>query len=406
MKKSLFFVLLLLVFALASCNKDQSTNDKQTSTLTELPAKAADYIDMNYPDADVDYILAVQNSNMAFLVTLTTNEELAFDSDGGFIGNISGNHNTGFDCDTIYGHHHGGHHGGGIPVDSLSSAILEYISANYPDYTIFHAKTDSLCPDGAVTEVVIGMPEVQPVKLIFGADDTFLMTSVRIPYVDVPQVIKDYISLNFGDSLHCNKASQLTLVDNTIQYMIYLRLEESMEKLRMGEDGSLVCEESDTTFPGGGHHGGGHHGGGHHGGGNGGHHNGGWIPVDSLSATILEYISANYPDYTIMHAKYDSICPDGEVIKVAIGQMGTWPFDLVFGAEDAYLFTSNMVHYWDLPQAVRDFIEANYLGWWHIGNAERFTMTDSSLQYTVFLKQQQEMKKIRVAEDGTLICEQ
>jgi hypothetical protein len=55
---------------------------------------------------------------------------------------------------------------------------------------------------------------------------------------------------------------------------------------------------------------------------------------------------------------------------------------------------------------VRDFIEANYQGWWHDGNAEKYTMPDNSLQYTVFLKQDHEMKKLRVVEDGTLICEQ
>jgi len=401
MKKNLFFILVLFVFALVSCQKDKSAPDAQQTASTELPAKAAIYIDQNYPDADIEFVQAVKNSNIAFLVTMTTAEELAFDLAGSFLGEGEHTQTGEFDCDTIYGHHHGNHHGGGFPVDSLSATILEYISTNYPDYIILHAKYDTICPDGAVTEVVLGMPEAQHIKLIFGEGDAFLMTSERIPYEEVPQAIKDYIALNYDDSTMCHKSSKLTLTDNTLQYMIYLRLDESLEKLRMAEDGSLVCEESDTTHHGGGHPGGGHHGGGHHGG-----HHGGWIPIDSLSATILEYISGNYPDYTVMHARYDSICPDGDVIKVTIATEGVWPFELVFGAEDAFLFTSNMIHYFDLPQAVKDFITTNYAEWWPDGKAEKYTMTDDSNQYQIFLKKMHENKKVRLAEDGTLICEQ
>jgi hypothetical protein len=258
MKTKLFLLLLLVSVAVVSCNKDKTT-DNQGTVSSSLPTKAATYIDTNYPDASIETVVTVSNSDAKYLVTLNTAEELAFDGDGGYLGYGDGFHNGQTMCDTIVGGHHGGHHDG-IPADSLSTIITDYIAANYPDYEILHAMTKTICPEGDVIEVVIGMPETEPVKLYFGVEGAFLFTSARIEYTATPQPVQDYITTNYPGYEVCNRAEQLTLPENVYQYMVHMRLENVKQQVRMDEVGTLVCASEADTIP---DHHGGHHGG-HH----------------------------------------------------------------------------------------------------------------------------------------------
>jgi hypothetical protein len=407
MKKNWLLILFIAVAALISCNKDKPNQETQTASVSGLPTKAEAYIDNNYPDAAIEYVVTLTNNAAAYLVTLNTSEELAFDTQGGYLGK-GGNYHGGnqIECDTIYGGHHGGgHHEGGIPIDSLSVAILEYISVNYPGYGIMHAEIDTLCPDGAVTNVMIGMPGSEPIKLVFNSSDIYLLKANRISYADAPQAVRDFISANYTDYAVCDKAEKFTLPDNLLQYMIYLRLDQIKTKLRMAEDGTLICDhEIIDSVPGpGGHHGGGHHGGGHPGGG---HHEGG-IPLDLLSQVIKDYVAANYAGYNIQHAEFGVICPDGNVTEVMIGMPGSDPLKLIFGAGDAFLLTANLLPYSDVPQIVKDYIAANYPDY-NVGEkAEKLTLLDNSIQYRIFIMMMHHMKKtVLIAEDGTFICVQ
>jgi hypothetical protein len=397
MRTKLFFVLLLVTAMAVSCNKEKSDSDTQKSAVYNLPTKAESYIDDNFPDASIEYVVITTNNSAAYLVTLSTTEELAFDKTGGYLGFGSGYHQDQADCDTIYGGHHGGgHHGGGIPVDSLSAAITDYITLNYPEYGIMHARIDSICPEGIVTVVVIGMPDTEPIRLFFGAEDAFLMSARRVHYSDTPQPVKDYISANYPNYHICRKAGELTLPENILQYAVYLKLDSTRQIVRLAEDGTLICEFEPDTIQGG-HPGGGHPGGGHHGGG---------IPLDSLSATILGYIAMNYSGYDIKHAQHGKICPDGEVIEVMISMPETHPVRLVFGTDDAFLMLVTGLPYRDVPQAVQDYIAGNYSDYNTEPMAEKLALPDSSIQFLIHLRLHEMKKRIRIAEDGTFICEQ
>lgn len=252
-------MLFIIAAALTSCNKDKTTPDTQPLTTADLPALATDYIYNNYPDATIEYVVAVSNSVASYLVTLNTAEELAFTKTGGYLGDGAGYHHgkpgdDSLHCDTIHGgghhgggHHGGGHHGGGqhgteIPIDSLPTAITDFITASYSGYIIRHAELDSLCPDGLVTEVMICLPGSEPVKLVFDAGNTLLVTAGRIPYADVPQAVKDFITANYAGYKVSWKAEKFTLADSTVQYMIWLKLDQTRKSVRIKEDGTLVCE--------------------------------------------------------------------------------------------------------------------------------------------------------------------
>lgn len=255
-------MLLALVAAFSACNKDTTTPGSTTVAASSLPVKATDYIYNNYPDAVIDYAVAYSNSNPAYIVTLNTTEELAFTQEGNYVGN-GANYHHGHPGDTIPGdtthcgggHHGGGHHGGhghpgggnghpggGIPVDSLPAAITGYITANYSGYTIMHAETDTLCLEGAVTEVMICQSGSEPVKLFFDAGNAFIIKANRILYTDTPQAVKDYITANYAGYQICDKSEKYTMADGSLQFRVFMRMEQVRKSVRLKEDGTLVCE--------------------------------------------------------------------------------------------------------------------------------------------------------------------
>ena len=253
MKKVMIVMLVTMLAALSSCNKnDQAVPSSQVTDVAALPAKAVSYATNNYPDATIDYVLLQADAIASFIAVLNTTEELAFTSTGDYLGDgkqYRGGHHDGdtLHGDTIHGGghhgggHHVGHHGNQIPVDSLPVMITDYISTNYAGYSVIHAEYDTLCPEGAVKEVMISLSESESVKLVFDASDAFLMQASRVSYAAVPQAVKDYIAANYTTYQVSNKSEKLTLADNSIQYSVYIRLDSERKKVRLTDVGALVC---------------------------------------------------------------------------------------------------------------------------------------------------------------------
>ncbi len=246
--------LVTMVAVLNSCNKnDQSVPSNQVTDATALPAKAVTYASENYPDATIDYVLLQTNLVAKYIAVLNTTEELAFTSTGDYLGDgkqFRGGHHDGdtIHGDTIHGggHHGGGHHGGGhhgnqIPVDSLPVMIKDYIAANFAGYSVIHAEYDTLCPEGAVTEVMIVISSSEPLKLVFDSNDAFLMQSGRVLYSSLPQAVRDSVTANYATYQVSNRSEKLTLADNSIQYVVYLRLNADRKKVRLTDSGMVVC---------------------------------------------------------------------------------------------------------------------------------------------------------------------
>jgi hypothetical protein len=257
--KKILILLLVLIAGIYACNKHQPT-PTQSTTLSTLPMKATDYIDSNYPDASIYYVVVLTNSTAKFIVTLNTEEELAFTQDGDYLGDgesyNDGHHGGDTICnDTTHGRGHGhpggghrggGHHGGpghGIPIDSLSPTIISYITTNFAGYNIKHAELDTLCPDGAVIEVMLRMHGSEPKKVIFDTQNNYLLWSERIQFSNMPQAVKDYITSNFVAYYVCDVGEKFTMADNSLQYNVYLNKEQLHINVRLKADGTLVCQQ-------------------------------------------------------------------------------------------------------------------------------------------------------------------
>jgi len=188
--KKVIFPMLLLLIASVSFSKHES-GAEQTISVTDLPKSVISYIDNNYPAESIYQAVKTNDREVEFIVTLTSDEDLEFDHNGNFIGEGLMN------LDHCNHHHHGkGHHHQGIPPDSLSSVITNYVLTNFAGYTIRHAETDSICSDGIVTEVMIFKSSTTSLKLYFSSAGLFLMQGDRIPSRDLPQAVKEAITLH------------------------------------------------------------------------------------------------------------------------------------------------------------------------------------------------------------------
>jgi hypothetical protein len=270
MKQVILSVMILLAI-LSSCSKDETISQasEQAVSTSALPVKVTEYIANNYPAETITSAVKVTNGEAAFIVSLNTLEELAFDRKGGFIGNGAyfhpggdslGHHNdsTGFHHDSIGGGHmgpghgglgHGGHGGhghgepGSISLDSLPSSISDYILANFTGSTAKHAEIKSNCQFDSVYEVMIVFDTLHPVKIYFGLTGNYLMKSDRVLYATAPQSVKDYISANYTGYSVMTKMELFTLADNSLEYEVFVELQHSRKSVLLLADGTFICEK-------------------------------------------------------------------------------------------------------------------------------------------------------------------
>jgi outer membrane murein-binding lipoprotein Lpp len=248
MKKIIFAVLICTVI-LSSCSKDETSYNEQSIDVNSLPAAITQYVDNYYPDASIAEASVITTDETSYLICLNTNEKLAFNKSGSYLGNssaiLSGHHGHG-------GHHGnghgGGHHGHGnhandISVDSLSIDILNYISANYSGYSAMHAEIDTMCQFGNVTEVMIGISGSSPVKLVFDTANVFVLKAERIAVSSIPQAVIDAITNTYTAFTMKPMAEKFTLADSSVEYNLFIRQSLVRKQITIKSDATIVCEK-------------------------------------------------------------------------------------------------------------------------------------------------------------------
>jgi len=251
MKK--FEVLIFMtLLALFSCNKEKSSNtgDSSSMNVAALPATVTSYINDNYPDATIYTAAQLANNEAKYIVLLSTEEELAFDASGHFLGDGQSYCHGGGPFPGGDSLHHG-HPWHGCPpnwinIDSLSAPIKLYIATDYPNYQTWHAEKDSICPTGAVIEVMIRKKGSHPpidLKLFFDLTNDYLMMAERIRFNELPQAVRTYINTNFGNMHQCDMAEKLTLADSSINYAVFIDKPHDHQRVVLTAAGTLVCEQ-------------------------------------------------------------------------------------------------------------------------------------------------------------------
>jgi len=256
-------------------------------------------------------------------------------------------------------------------------------------------------------------------------DTTSSASEKSVSTAALPLKVAEYIANNFPAET-VTAAVQVT--NGTATYIVSLN---TLEQLAFDHNGrflgngayfhpgcdSLGDHHDSTDFYqdslGGGHFGPGHGGPGHgvpgHGGPGGpdgfGHGGPGSISLDSLPASVGEYILANFAGYTAQHAEIEPNCQFDSIYEVMLVKNTLHPVKAFFGLTGNYLMKSDRALYSSAPQVVKDYITAQYAGYSIMTRMELFTMADNSLEYNIFMELQHARKMVLLNADGSFICE-
>lgn len=302
MKKTIFFVITVAAF-LASCSSNELAG--VASVPTAASASITGYVTDNYPGTTI-YATTVSGSTyMATLNTgeqitftkdgtfmsYTNNYSLGLKADsldimndsvpftghdggmghggqGGMMGGgfghggpdghggmnghgpgMGGPNGPGYggpiDSTHVLGYQKPGHHRhfkNEIVVDSLPTVINAYIKANYSGYAVIHAEIDTIC-SGAVTEVLVCKPGTEPVKLVFDAVGTYLYKAERMLFADVPATVTAAITTNYSAYTVTHRVEKFVLADGTVQYKMFMILNNVHKMVTFNAAGMVVCEK-------------------------------------------------------------------------------------------------------------------------------------------------------------------
>lgn len=245
--KKIQIALLAIVVIISACSKEQIGSSYQSINVSELSTTITDYVDENYPDANIVSALQASNTDAAYLIQLNTNEELAFTSSGSCLGDASSYMaNSSQGRRGRHHHHHNPGNGnghGGIPVDSLPNTITSYINSNYPSDTILGARYDTTCQFGKTINVMVSHVGVAPTKLVFDLSGNYLYKAQRTLYSATPQAVKDTLTAVYGITGNSvrNKVEALTLNTSDIEYNVFIRVNKLPLIVTIKEDGTIVC---------------------------------------------------------------------------------------------------------------------------------------------------------------------
>ena len=256
---------------LSSCAKLNQVTESNID-VAALPAAVTEKVASLYPDAVAYSATQLKGGETDYIVTLNTQEEVAFRSNGDCQGDGANMHGErggrggrpegapNFDRHGMMGGHHdrdheqrhpnGGGHGCGnhrgheISIDSLPAAAKAYLAANFPSFTPRHAETDTLCSIGATISVAVRQAGTEPIRLFFDAAGTFVMKGERTKYADLPTALSAYITANYTGYGSRIRAIKHTLTDGSVQYTVFLHKEGMPRKaVFIKADGTFICEK-------------------------------------------------------------------------------------------------------------------------------------------------------------------
>ncbi len=176
-------------------DEKEHRGDRDPIDISELPQSVLDYVTANHPDAEIKK--AFSNEDGEYIVKLNNRWVVIFDADGNFIEEFEKERRNGRDYDDWTE----------VDAASLPQAILDYISANYPDSEIVIAGINADGEYGVVLD--------SEVILIFDSEGNFLEELdeddfgrdhdddydewEEVDASELPQAILDYIANNYPD---------------------------------------------------------------------------------------------------------------------------------------------------------------------------------------------------------------
>ena len=293
-----------------------------------------------------------------------------------------------------------------ILTTDLPQAVLDYVTANYPTATIEDAETVDI--DGVIHySVEIG----DDTTLLLGEDGTLVFSEtgelepVIITEADLPQAIIDYINTTYPD----------LMVSDAVTFMEYnhdyteVELSDSIN-LIFDNAGLFLCAETETPDI-------------DDGGGNDDDDDSNDNDDDDsndddddsnddddddnyqLPQVIIDWLTANYPDYTVEDADLEDYCSVAQIVVVELISPTQGSLTVGVDLTGNVVYTATDINSSDLPAAVTDGIAVAYPTAVIESDAHALE-TSTGTQYEVSLEMSNDTEiHVIYAADGTIICE-
>lgn len=139
----------------------------------------------------------------------------------------------------------GGNNDDNDPMIDLPTIITDYISTNYPDYSIDESEQDILCEGTVVYEVEIENSNDDELELTFDTEGNLLFTETEIGTNDLPSEVSASIATNYA-TYSIDEVEQLNMSDNTSRFEVEIEDGNTTLSVLMEADGTVVCEEEET----------------------------------------------------------------------------------------------------------------------------------------------------------------
>lgn len=250
MLKPFSLLSLVCLLVLQACTNERQVAKQteqyrfQNVATAELPDRVRNHAVATFPGSSV--LRAAQNPLMGYEVQLSNAWDLYY--------NVAG--------DFVYKEYDDRDDDRPIPVSSLPQSILDYIATNYPSLTILWAEVDD-------DEYEVTLSD--GTELYFDLRGRFIKAErddVPVNPADLPASILDYIQVNFP-------AAQIVRAERDDNYYeVYL--DNGMELYFDLNGNFLGLDASDRP-----------------------------VDINSLPASILNYVAQNYPTASIVEAEID-----------------------------------------------------------------------------------------------------
>ncbi len=132
---------------------------------------------------------------------------------------------------------------GAIALNTLPTAIREYVVKNHPGYIMENAAHDPLCQGGDAIDVAITKKGSPAYSLIFKPDGTFVQLEEDMDINKAPAKILEIVKVKYAGYQPAAQIERLTLADKSIQYLLDITKDGVTKEVIFNTDGSVACEK-------------------------------------------------------------------------------------------------------------------------------------------------------------------
>lgn len=132
-----------------------------------------------------------------------------------------------------------------IDIADLPASIENFVNGNFADYKIDESEKETLCDGTEVFEVEIEDSNDNELELVFDLEGNHLYTETEISIEELPTAVSESINTNYA-GYSVEEAEKLDWADDTVQYEVELKKDNTELEVIFDANGIVLCEEEDN----------------------------------------------------------------------------------------------------------------------------------------------------------------